>query len=419
MHSGAELGVDLLVLGAAALVVVSAGRLSTFLRIPGSFFLLAAGAMVVSRIGPFRQADPHVVERIVTVALAFVLFDGGLRIGWRRLRPVIRPVVGLGIGATGLCVAGAAAVTFLTTEVTWYQATLVGAAVAPTDPAVVFALLGNRDPAVDDPGATILEGESGSNDPIGIALLASLVAAGGLSGDAIGATAREFFLQLVVGSAIGLAAAGGAVLVARRAGHVASRPRGSIALASIFYPAGVLGLFFVTSAAHGSGFLAVFAAGIVLGDQPSSPRRTVPLFGRLAVVGEAAAFVALGLTIDLGVVARVDVWLPGLVLGLALTVLIRPVLGAGFLVRAKLTARERVFVLVCGLKGAVPILLGLTLVARRVPDGPRLYGIVVVVVLLSVVVLGTAVPTIARALESPSGKAPPKGVEPGPAPSDA
>ena len=109
----------------------------------------------------------------------------------------------------------------------------------------------------------------------------------------------------------------------------------------------------------------------------------------------------LGLTIDLTVLARMDVWLPGLILGLALAIVIRPLVVGLCLLPAQLERGERILVLFAGLKGAVPILLGELLLTADVPDAERLYGIVVVVVIFSVVVQGSLVPTVARRLGVP------------------
>jgi cell volume regulation protein A len=118
----------------------------------------------------------------------------------------------------------------------------------------------------------------------------------------------------------------------------------------------------------------------------------------LASLAEIIAFVVLGLTIDLTVIARSDVWIPGLILGAALAFVIRPVLVGLCLIPARLKANERNFVLFAGLKGAVPILLGGYLLMARVPEASRLYGIVAVVVVFSVVVQGSLVPAAARVL---------------------
>jgi cell volume regulation protein A len=276
----------------------------------------------------------------------------------------------------------------------WYLAVLLGTAVAPTDPAVVFSVLGKRE--VSGRSGTIIEGESGANDPVGIALMASLVSAGGLSAGAFGDVAGEFGLQMVVGAAVGLLG-GRALLWFMR---TVALPRGWLYPLCTF--AGALLLFGLATLAHGSGFLAVFIAGILLGDERSPQMRDIERFQSvLAGLGEIVAFLVLGLTVDLGLLTRADVWLPGLLLAVVLAVVIRPVLVGLCLLPARLGHNERAFVLFAGLKGAVPILLGSYVLAEQLPEAERVYGIIIVVVAFSVIVQGSLVPTVARLLRVP------------------
>ena len=158
-------------------------------------------------------------------------------------------------------------------------------------------------------------------------------------------------------------------------------------------------VFSIATLARGSGFLAVFAAGIVLGDEPAPFKREIERFhSAIASLAEIAAFVVLGLTVDLSVLARADVWIPGVVLGAALAFVIRPVLIGVCLIPARLPRGDRNFVLFAGLKGAVPILLGSFLLAAGIPGAERLYGIVAIVVIFSVVIQGSLVPAAARLL---------------------
>jgi potassium/hydrogen antiporter len=389
-----QYGLLLFLVAAAGLCVLLAHRLTAIIRVPAPALMLIATAVTVRVAEPLTAPDPHTVERVVTVALIYILFDGGLHLGWSRIRPSLLPVISLGTLGTLLCVAGAAAFLTVTTDLSWYQATLLGTAVAPTDPAVVFSVFGNRE--VRGHGGTVLEGESGANDPVGIALMVSLVTAGGLSLGTIGTTAREFLLQMAVGAVVGIVGAALTGLFFRRVAlfNEALYPLRSAACA--------LAIFGLATWAHGSGFLAVFLAGICLGDLRVPRRREIREFhGALASLGEIVAFVVLGLTVDLHVLGRLDVWLPGVLLAAAMTFLIRPGLGTPCLVGSNLDRRERIFVLFAGLKGAVPILLGLLLLEHHIPDAERLYGIVVVVVVFSVVVQGSAIPLVARLLRIP------------------
>jgi potassium/hydrogen antiporter len=226
--------------------------------------------------------------------------------------------------------------------------------------------------------------------------MAGLLAAGGVSGIAFGRIAGDFLLQMTIGVVAGVAGGMALLWFMRRV----TLP--SEALYPLRTLASVLLLYGATTLLHGSGFLAVFVAGIVIGGRRAPYQREIERFhAALAGLAEIVAFVVLGLTIDLRVLARVDVWLPGLILGVALAVIIRPLVVGLCLLPAELDRGERVFVLFAGLKGAVPILLGDLLLTADVPDAERLYGIVVVVVIFSVVVQGSLVPTVARRLGVP------------------
>ena len=153
-----------------------------------------------------------------------------------------------------------------------------------------------------------------------------------------------------------------------------------------------------------TGFASVateFVLQMVIGDARAPYQPEVKRFhAALAGWAEIVAFAILGLTVDLHVLTHPDVWIPGLVLAIALTVLIRPLGVGACLVPVRLQRNERVFILIAGLKGAVPILLGEFLRAAHVPDAERLYGIVVVVA-FSVLVQGSSVPGLARVLRLP------------------
>jgi potassium/hydrogen antiporter len=382
----------LLTAGAGLLAVLS-NRLTERLLVPAPALFLVAAAVAV-RLVPDLSAPPErAVERIVTIALLFILFDGGLHLGWGRFRGAAAPVALVGVLGTFLTTAATALLAHLAFGLDWYLAVLLGTAVAPTDPAVVFSVLGRRE--VQGRSGTVLEGESGANDPVGIALMASLLAAGGLGAGAFAHVAGEFVLQMGVGAAVGVV--GARVLL-----WGMRQPLPNEALYPLRALAGALVLYGVATLAHGSGFLAVFVAGIRLGDARAPYKREVERFSSaLASLGEIVAFVVLGLTVDVDVLARTDVWVPGLVLGAALALVLRPVLVGLCLLPVRMQRTERAFVLFAGLKGAVPILLGSFLLAEHVAQAERLYGVVVVVVIFSVVVQGSLVPAAAHLLRLP------------------
>jgi potassium/hydrogen antiporter len=166
---------------------------------------------------------------------------------------------------------------------------------------------------------------------------------------------------------------------------------------------GLVGLIFgLTALLHGSGFLAVFVAGVLAGDLATAAWEATESFVRaLANLAELAVFVALGLTISLGAITNSDLWWQGLVLALLLAFVARPVVVVPLLLPARLTWGERGFIAWSGLKGAVPILLASLAVVGGTTDSETIYGIVFVVVLFSVVVQGTSLPFVASALGVP------------------
>ncbi len=385
----------LVLASAAALAAVLLSRLTARTSVPAPLFMLVGAAAAAAVFPSVRLPDVVTVEHIVTVALVLILFDGGLTIGVRRFRAAAFPIASVGLLGTFLTAAGGAAVLHLVFGIDWYLALLVATAVAPTDPAVVFSVLGQR--KIRGRSGTILEGESGANDPVGIALMASLLAAGVLSWKGAGEVAVTFGLQMGVGALVGIIGGRALLWFTRRV------PLPNEALYPLRTVFCAVALFGVATLAQGSGFLAVFVAGIVLGD-PSAPyKREIERFhSALGSLGEIVAFLVLGLTVDVSVVVRPDVWVPGLVLGLALALVIRPLAAGLSLWPADLRRNELAFILFAGLKGAVPILLGELLRAAGVPDAERLYGIVVVVVVFSVLVQGSLVPAVVRVLRLPS-----------------
>jgi cell volume regulation protein A len=387
-------GLAVLVTALAGLAAVLSNRASERLRIPAPAFFLI-GAAIAAEIRP-QLADISfgAVERVVTVALAVILFDGGMRIGWRRFRPAALASSWLGVAGTLVTAAALAAAAHLLLSFGWRAALLIGTALAPTDPAVVFSVLGRRE--VGGRSGVLLEGESGANDPVGISLLIALLAATGTGAAAAWSVAGVFALQMAVGLAVGVA--GGRLLLA----FMRRVPLPSEGLYPLRVLASVLAIYGLATVAHGSGFLAVFVAGILIGDERAPYRREIARFhASLASLAEPVAFVLLGFTVKLSALGNGNAWLLGLVLALLLSLVIRPVLAGLLLWPVRLRAGERLFVLWSGLKGAVPILLGAFIVQARVADAGRIYEVIFVVVAFSVVVQGTSVPAVARLLKVP------------------
>jgi cell volume regulation protein A len=390
-HFGA---IVLVVSGALSLALLS-NKVSERLRVPtAAFFLLAAA--LVSDLWP-RLGDAlsiRDVERIAIVALVVILFDGGMRVGWRRFRASAVPIVSLGLLGTFATAGLMTLAAHYLLDFSWQTAGLLGAALAPTDPAVMFSVFGRSE--IFGRTGTILEGESGANDPVGIALMLAAVSLAQTDSTSIASAAGDFLLELGVGVLFGVVGAYVLVFALRRVAlpDPALYPLRTLAFAGVVYG--------LTTVAHGSGFLAVYIAGILVGDAEIPAKRGIERFNTsLASLAEIVVFAALGLTIDLTELGTSHRWLDGLVLALVLAVVARPLAVAPLLLPARLTNGERLFVMWSGLKGAVPILLASFAVLGAVEDANRIYGIVFVVVAFSVVLQGASIPYAAARLGIP------------------
>jgi cell volume regulation protein A len=382
-------GRTLLLVGLAAMLALLSDRIGARLRIPTPAIFLVGAAAASDLVPSLGHLAIVSVEQVVTVALALILFDGGMGIGLRRLRTALVPVLTVGVLGTLLTAVAVAGLAHVLFGLSWTLSLLLGTALAPTDPAVVFSVLGNRE--VRGRAGVILEGESGANDPVGIALLLALLATGGaLDAGALGSVAVTFALQMAVGAIVGV---GGGLLLLTAMRRIALPGEGRYPLRTL---AGALTIYGLATVAHGSGFLAVFVAGILLGDEPVPFKREIEGFhSALAGLAEMVAFIVLGLTVSLHETVGSGAWLIGLVLALLLAFVVRPLLVGPLLLMTRLTMGERAFVLWAGLKGAVPILLG-TFILAGGSAGERLaYQVIFVVVLFSVVVQGGSVPAVA------------------------
>jgi cell volume regulation protein A len=389
MTEAADFGRIVLIAAVGFAAAILSSRISERLRLPAPALFLAVAA-IASDIAPGLGDVLSVrdVERIGVVALIVILFDGGMQIGWARARQSLGPIIGLGVAGT-FAVAGLIAIAMHGPfGLSWTSALLVGAALAPTDPAVMFSVLGGRE--VAGRSGVILQGESGANDPVGIALMLGLLEVATADG-----TWSTIVVSFAVAMAVGLAVGvlGGlllARLIRRHAlPHAALYPLQTLAAAGIIYG--------LASVLHGSGFLAVFVAGLLIAEVRAPFKVEIVQFHTaLASLAEIVVFVALGLTVQLSSLDRHSVVIDGLLIALLLTFVIRPAVVIALLAPVRLARGEKLFVAWAGLRGAVPILLAAFALLEGAPDARRIYGLVFVVVMFSVVVQGTLVQTVAR-----------------------
>ena len=383
MHDLTSFGLTILLVAGALSAALLASKLSARTSIPSAAFFLVAAALA-SDLYPSLVLSISTVEKVATVALIVILFDGGSSIGWRRFRAAALPIVSLGVLGTFATAGLIAVFAHWVLGLTWVTA------VAPTDPAVMFSVFGERE--ITGRTGTILEGESGANDPVGIALMLGMIELATHADASFWIVVRVFAEQMSIGLAIGVV---GGLFERRLMQRVALPSAGLYTLRTLALAGLVYG---VAAVAHGSGFLAVFVAGLIVGDVRAPFTAEIRVFqDGLAALAEIVVFVALGLTIDLSGLTSAH-WIDGLLLAAFVALVARPIALAPLLAPARLRAGERLFVMWGGLKGAVPILLAAFALGRHVEDAQRIYETVFVVVLASVIVQGGTIGVAARRL---------------------
>jgi cell volume regulation protein A len=371
----------LLAIGVLVLAAVIAGRVSSRSGVPVLVLFLGLGMLAGSEgIGGIHFENYSLTYRIGTLALVLILFDGGLRTPISVVRGGVAPAAALatvGVVVTaGIVAAGARLLGF-----DWPKTLLLGAIVSSTDAAAVFSVLRGAGVRLTPHIGALVELESGLNDPTAVLLTVTLVGLGTEPHASAGWLIARVLAQLVVGAAVGLGVGwGGRVLLARvhlRAGGLYPAVTVSIALIG----------FGLASLAFGSGFLAVYVAGITLGNGRLPSRGTLlRVHDFVAWASQVVMFVVLGLLVFPSRVLAAS--RAGLEIAALLAFIARPFAVAMCLAPFGFRAREVALVGWIGLRGAVPIILAVIPVLAHVAGGERIFDVVFFVVLVSALLQG-------------------------------
>jgi len=371
----------------AALLVVAgvvSSLIATRFGAPLLLFFLLIG-MLVGEDGPggIPFSDFGAAHLVGSVALALILFDGGLRTKARALRHVVAPaglLATVGVLITALVVA-LAAMPLL--GLSFAHAFLLGAIVASTDAAAVFFLMRTGGLRLKRRVNDTIEVESGTNDPFAVFLVIALVTYLQPDGGANARVWLVFVEQMAIGAMLGLAGGLGLSLALNRL----TLPNG---LTPIFVAAAALLLFGFTNVVHGSGFLAVYLAGLVVGNRPTRAVAGVTSFSDAATwLAQIVMFVLLGL---LATPHRLmEVALPALGVALVLIFLARPVAVVACLLPFRFRWPDKAFVSWVGLRGAVAIFLATKPVLVGMPNGLLFFDVAFFCVLVSMLVQGWTV----------------------------
>jgi cell volume regulation protein A len=381
----------ILIAGALMAAGLAASLLATRVRVPGLILFLAVGMLVGSDgLGWIDFADYELARDIGVIALILILFEGGLTAGLAEIRPVLGAALSLAVVGTLLTavITGLAAAWLF--DLSTLEGLLLGSILAPTDAAAVFAML--RGSTLRRKLAQTLEGEAGMNDPVAVLLVLGFIdwieePGYGLA-DMLAAFVVELGIGLVVGVALGW-------LAVRGLRHLRLETGGLYPVASLTVAALAFG---AAEAIHGSGFLAVYLAGLALGSAQIPARRTITAFHEgMAWVSQLTVFLALGLLVfpsEFGGVA-----LEGTALALIIALVARPVATAVSTAPFAYDARERLALGWAGLRGAIPVVLATFAVIEDIPRSLEFFDIVFFAVVISTLLQGMSFEPVARWLK--------------------
>ncbi|WP_407555744.1 potassium/proton antiporter [Streptomyces sp. Pv4-95] len=378
----------LLICSLVLLVAVAAVRLSSRSGLPSLLIYLGIGiAIGQDGIGGVVFDNAELTQLLGYAALVVILAEGGLGTKWKEIKPALPRAALLSTFGVAVSVGVTAAGAHYLAGLEWRQALLIGAVVSSTDAAAVFSVL--RSVPLPARLTGILEAESGFNDAPVVILVVAFSAAGPFEHWYV--LLWHIALELAIGAAIGIAIGWLGAYGMRHVALPASGlyPIAVMAIAVSAYAAGAL--------AHGSGFLAVYLAAVILGNAklPHAPA-TRGFAEGLGWIGQIGMFVLLGLLVTPH--KMLDDVAPALVIGLILTVVARPTSVFASLLPFRMPWREKALLSWAGLRGAVPIVLATIPMVSDVPDSERVFNIVFVLVVVFTLIQGPTLPWLAKRL---------------------
>ena len=383
-HEGTLILVAGLLLAAGLAASLLAGRL----RVPGLVLFLGVGMLVGSDgLGLISFTDYELARTIGIIALALILFEGGLAAGLPEIRPVLGSALSLATLGTLVTAVVTGLAAYWLLDLTLLQGMLVGAIVSSTDGAAIFAML--RGSTLKRRLARSLEGEAGMNDPVAVLLVLGFIEWIKRPGFGIADMAWLFVQQLGIGAAVGAGIGWLAVRAFRRARLATGGlyPVASLAVVAL--------AFGFADVLRGSGFLAVYLAGLSLGSHALPARQTVHAFhDGLAWVAQLVMFLTLGLLVfpsQLG-----DIALEGTLIALVLVFVARPLAVALATAFSPIGTTDRLVLGWAGLRGAVPVVLGTFPIIAGIEGSLTFFNIAFFAVLVSLLLQGATFEPLAR-----------------------
>jgi cell volume regulation protein A len=377
-----------LLLGFSTLILVSIfiARISNNLGVPVLLLFLGVGMLAGSQ-GPGGIAfdDYGLAQSIGITALVFILFSGGLSTHWKIVKPVLWPSLSLatlGVFITALSIALFAHYLF---DVSWLISLLLGSIVASTDAAAVFSIIGARNIRIKGNITPLLELESGSNDPMAVFLTLTLIHLVKSTEVSYGLLFMQFIWEMGIGLAMGL-------LLGKAIVFIINRLKIQIeGLYQVFVFASAFFVYASTNMMHGSGFLAVYVAGMVVGNYNIVHKKNVfRFFDGMAWVAQIIMFLTLGLLVFPSHI--LTAFKTELSISLFLIFLARPLGVFISLIPFNFSFKEKIFISWVGLRGAVPIILATFPLLAGVAEAQWIFNVVFFIVITSALLQGWSIP---------------------------
>lgn len=388
MDAFADFFPNLLVLAALLLAAMGLAPVAMLLRLPVPAAFLLVG-VVAGALGwaPIDGLDALTLEQIGAIALYGVLFQGGLATGFTAWRRQARPILLLGLPGTGLTALLLALVAHYALGLGWGLSSLVAVALCPTDPAAVYSTL--RGGGTSARARTILEGESGFNDPVGISLMVVVVSFLATDDATVGDGIVRFVEELGIGLVGGVIGGAAVIGLLRRTARIDDTFQTvAVLVLAVLVGAG-------TATLHGSGFLAVYICGLLASDvwaRQDGSQHSIP--EAVSTAAEPLLFGLLGAVFASTVDGKALLY--GIVLTAVTVIVVRPLVTVVCLARTPATKADRLVVSIGGLKGAVPLLLAAYPALEGLDEYEQTAAIVLVATAASIVAQGLALSIVAR-----------------------
>lgn len=381
------------VAGFLLVLCVFANKISDRYGIPSLLIFLAMGMLAGSDgIGGIHFQDSRLTNYIGTVALVFILFSGGLDTKWTNIRPII--VRGAILSTLGVFLTAVFLYLFAhyIIRLPFEISLLLSVIVSSTDAPAVFSILRSQNMHLKDNLKSLLEFESGSNDPMAVFLSMGAMAMLSNPSFSFSEFITMFILQMSLGTALGIAFGHAGALFLKK---------WSLPYQGLYpvYGIGIILLTFsITQLVGGNGFLAVYLCGIVMGNTPFFYRRQFIKFNdALAWIMQISMFLILGLLVNPSELSEV------ITVSLACTLLLmfaaRPLAIYISLIGSKFSNGEKLLISWAGLKGAVPIILATYPLMQGFPNSQFLFNLIFFLVIISVILQGKSLPWLARKLK--------------------